>query len=233
MSSSSRSPATGPGTGPGGDQTDDAPSTVFVVDDDVSFLTGLERMLRASGYAVMCFASAADFLARRPAGAAGCVVADLQMPGMDGMALQQALAQSGDPLPTVFLTGHGDIPTSVMAMRHGAEDFLTKTAPRAQLLDAIQRALARDARERHARAHRRGMQARFAALTPREREVLAHVLRGRLNKQIAADLGIDERSVKRHRTSLMAKLRVASVAALARFAAEAGIDTHDRPTGDG
>jgi RNA polymerase sigma factor (sigma-70 family) len=209
------------------------PPTVFVVDDDASFATGLERMLRASGYAVRCFTSAADFLARRPAGAAGCIVADLQMPGMDGMALQQELAQAGDPLPIVFLTGHGDIPTSVMAMRRGAEDFLTKTAPRDQLLDAIQRALARDARERQARAHRRVLQARFTSLTPREREVLAHVLRGRLNKQIAADLGIDERSVKRHRTSLMAKLGVASVAALTRLAVEAGIDTGHRPAGSG
>jgi two-component system response regulator FixJ len=120
-----------------------------------------------------------------------------------------------------------------MAMRRGAEDFLTKTAPREQLLDAIQRALARDASEHRARAHRRGLQGRFSTLTPREREVLAHVLRGRMNKQIAADLGIDERSVKRHRTSLMVKLGVASVAALTRLAVEAGIDTGDRPAGDG
>lgn len=205
------------------------PPTVFVVDDDASFGKGIERMLRASGYAVSRFTSAADFLAHRPAGAVGCVVADLRMPGMDGMSLQQALAQSDDPLPVVFLTGHGDIPTSVTAMRHGAEDFLTKTAPRDQLLGAIERALARDAHERRARADQRGLQARFSGLTPREHEVLAHVLRGQLNKQIAADLGINERSVKRHRTSLMAKLRVESVAALTRLAVEAGIDTGDRP----
>jgi two-component system response regulator FixJ len=233
VSPSGRSRTTGLDTGPAADRPDEVPPTVFVVDDDASFATGLERMLRASGYEVRCFASAADFLARRPAEAAGCIVADLQMPAMDGMALQQVLAQSGDPLPIVFLTGHGDIPTSVMAMRRGAEDFLTKTAPRDQLLDAIQRALARDAREHRARAHRRGLQGRFTALTPREREVLAHVLRGRLNKQIAADLGIDERSVKRHRTNLMAKLGVASVAALTRLAVEAGIETGDRPAGDG
>jgi len=202
-----------------------------VVDDDVSFAKGLGRMLRASGYAVRCFTSAADFLARRPAGAAGCVVADLKMPGIDGMSLQQALAESGDTLPIVFLTGHGDIPTSVTAMRRGAEDFLTKTTSRDQLLGAIERALARNARERRARAHRRGLQTRFSGLTPRERDVLAHVLRGRLNKQIAADLGISERSVKRHRTSLMAKLRVASVAALTRLAVEAGSDPGDHPPG--
>jgi len=222
VSPSSRSRETGPGTGPGADRPDEVPPTVFVVDDDMSFATGLARMLRASGYAVRSYTSAGEYLAHRPAGAAGCIVADLQMPGMDGMALQRALAQSDDPLPIVFLTGHGDIPASVTAMRHGAEDFLTKTAPRGQLLDAIHRALARDARERHARAHRRGMQARFTALSPREREVLAHVLRGRLNKQIAADLGIVERSVKRHRKSLMAKLQVRSTAEVARLAAEAG-----------
>jgi two-component system response regulator FixJ len=233
VSPSSRSRATEHDTGPGADRPGDVPPTVFVVDDDASFARGLERMLRASGYAVSCFTSAADFLARRPARAAGCVVADLKMPGMDGMSLQQALAQSGDPLPIVFLTGHGDIPTSVTAMRRGAEDFLTKTAPRDLLLGAIERALARDACERRARAHRRELRARFSVLTPREREVLVHVLRGQLNKQIAADLGINERSVKRHRTSLMAKLRVASVTALTRLAVEAGIDTGDQPAASG
>jgi FixJ family two-component response regulator len=202
---------------------------VFVVDDDASFIRSLERMLRASGYSVRSFSSAADFLERRTAGAAGCLVADLKMPGMDGMSLQQVLARSDDPLPIVFLTGHGDIPTSVTAMRRGAEDFLTKTAPRDQLLGAIERALARDALERRTRTHRHELRARIAALTPREREVLSHVLRGERNKQIAADLGVDERSVKRHRTSLMAKLRVTSVTALTRLAVEAGITPDGGP----
>ena len=195
--------------------------TVFVVEDDAAFLSGLERMLRATGYTVLCFASAADFLAKRPPCSAGCVVADLQMPGMDGMALQRALAGSDNPVPIVFLTGQGDISTTVLAIKHGAEDFLTKTAPKEALLAAIERALARDTRQRAERARHRELQARFAKLTPREAEVLAHVLRGRLNKQIAADLGIDERSVKRHRTSLMAKLAVRTVAELAQLAAEA------------
>jgi FixJ family two-component response regulator len=190
--------------------------TIFVVDDDASFLVGMERLLRAMGYAVACFTSAADFLAKLPPRAAGCIVTDLQMPGMDGIALQEALAKSDNPLPVVFLTGQGDIPTSVRAMRRGAEDFLTKTTPKEALLAAIERALARDARERE-------MRCRFDRLTPREREVLAHVLRGRLNKQIAAELGIDERSVKRHRTCLMGKVGVRSVAELARLATEAGI----------
>lgn len=224
--------AGGPDTPVGTARPGDGRRTVFVVDDDVSFLKGIERMLRASGYVVRCFASAADFLAARPAAVAGCVVADLKMPGMDGMALQEALEKSDNPLPVVFLTGHGDIPTSVKAIRRGAEDFLTKTVPREELLGAIERALARDAVERRARTHQRALLALFSVLTPREREVLAHVLDGQLNKQIAADLGISERSVKRHRTSLMEKLGVTSVTALTRLVLDAGIDTDDPPAGD-
>ena len=141
---------------------------------------------------------------------------------MNGIELQEALANSDNPLPIVFLTGQGDIPTSVTAMRHGAEDFLTKRAPKDELIGAVQRALERDARDRKQREHQRGLRARFNQLSPREREVLTHVLRGQLNKQIAADLGIDERSVKRHRTSLTRKLQVQSVAELAQLAFEAG-----------
>jgi len=194
--------------------------TVFIVDDDTSFLATMSRWLRAFGYAVESFTSAADFLAQRPMEAAGCVVADLQMPGMDGIALQEALAQSVNPLPIVFLTGHGDIPTSVQAMRSGAEDFLLKTASKEDLLAAIERALTRDLYEHRARRRQRKLMLRFAKLTPRENEVLAHVLQGQLNKQIAADLGIDERSVKRHRSSVMAKLDVKSVVELTQLADE-------------
>ena len=194
--------------------------TVFIVDDDTSFLATMSRWLRAFGYAVESFTSAKDFLAQRPMEAAGCVVADLQMPGMDGIALQEALAQSVNPLPIVFLTGHGDIPTSVQAMRSGAEDFLLKTASKEDLLAAIERALTRDLYEHRARRRQRELMLRFAKLTPRENEVLAHVLQGQLNKQIAADLGIDERSVKRHRSSVMAKLDVKSVVELTQLADE-------------
>jgi len=196
--------------------------TVFIVDDDLSFLKSVGRLFRAYGLSVTLYSSAADFLAECPPDAPGCVVADLQMPGLSGLDLQKALAASQNPLPVVFLTGHGDIPSTVKAMRQGAEDFLTKRAPKEELLDAVDRALARNAREREARLHQRELLACFERLTPREREVLAHVLRGRLNKEIAADLGIDERSVKRHRTSLMGKLQVKSVAQLARLAVEAG-----------
>jgi len=197
--------------------------TVFIVDDDPAFLKSLSRLLHASGYAVKSFSSAEEFLAQRTASAAGCVVADLQMPTMDGIALQRELAQSDNPLPIVFLTGHGDIPTSVQVMRRGAEDFLVKTASKEDLLSAIERALKRNQEERYALQRQKDLEKRFANLTPRENEVLGHVLRGKLNKQIAADLGIDERSVKRHRTNLMAKLDVKSVVALTQLVEEAGI----------
>ena len=196
---------------------------VHIVDDDVSFLAATSRLLRASGFAVKTFASVSKFLAQRDVDAAGCVVADLQMPGLNGLDLQTALGRTRNPLPIVFLTGHGDIPTSVRAMRGGAEDFLTKTVPKAALLQAIRRALARDAREREERARRREVCARFEKLTAREREVLGHVVRGRLNKQIAGDLGIHERTVKLHRTSITTKLRAPSVAELTRLAHEAGL----------
>ena len=197
--------------------------TVFLVDDDASFLTSAARLLRASGFSVSTYPSASALLAGMPADAAGCVLADLQMPGMNGAELQDALLTGMNPLPLVFLTGHGEVPDSVRAMRRGAEDFLTKRAPKEALIEAVRRALARDTREREERARRRELRARFDPLTPREREVLAHVLTGQLNKQIAGDLGIDERSVKRHRSSLMVKLQVDSVAALAHLVHEAGL----------
>lgn len=209
----------------------DAAQTIFIVDDDESFLTSMARLLRALHYPLASFPSATSFLAQRPAQAAGCVIADLQMPGMDGIALQQALVQSENPLPIIFLTGYGDIPTSVHAMRCGAEDFLTKTAPKETLLAAIDRALERDLRERAAREHMRDVQSLFSRLTPRENEVLSHVLSGELNKQIAAQLGIDERSVKRHRSSLMEKLEVRSVVELTQLADEIrlrGVDSSNR-----
>jgi two-component system, LuxR family, response regulator FixJ len=152
----------------------------------------------------------------------GCVITDLMMPGMDGMALQRSLQQAGSPLPILFLSAHGDIPRTVQAMRLGAEDFLTKHAPKEELLSAVRHALARNVRERAERVRLEALRAPFVQLTLREREVLAHVLAGQLNKQIAGDLGIDERLVKRHRTSIMTKLQVHSVAALTRLVQDAG-----------
>ena len=200
-----------------------AQPVVHVVDDDVSFLKAVSRLLRAEGFAVQTYSSPTEFLATRASQPPGCVVVDLQMPGLNGLDLQQELAKSDDPLPVVFLTGQGDIPTSVRAMRQGAEDFLTKRAPQAELLAAVKRALARDADLRSLRARLRELRAPFETLTPREREVLAHVLTGQLNKRIAVDLGIVERSVKRHRTNLMTKLQVQSVAELTHLVHEAGL----------
>jgi two-component system response regulator FixJ len=195
---------------------------VHVVDDDPSFLVAVARMLRASGFVVKTFASAAEFLAQPELDVPGCVLTDLQMPRVSGLDLQEALAKAGHRMPVVFITGRGDIPTSVHAMRQGAEDFLTKRAPKPELLEAVNRALVRDARERAERARVQRLSARFEALTKREREVLQHVLRGQLNKQIAADLGIHERTVKLHRTAIMTKLGVSSVAELTKLWLESG-----------
>ena len=199
-----------------------SPPIVYIVDDDASFRNAISRLLRAGGYAVETFASATEFLQSARTEAPGCVLLDLQMPGPSGLDLQSALVRSENPLPIVFLSGKGDIPTSVHAMRAGAEDFLTKPVRKEVLFPAIKRALARDAQEREQRTHRRELRARFEALTPREREVLAHVLSGQLNKQVAGDLGTSERTIKAHRANLMAKLQVQSVAELARLAQEAG-----------
>jgi len=196
---------------------------VYVVDDDASFLKAVSRLLHASGFDVKTFSSAAEFLACLTAEARGCVIADLKMPGVSGLDLQTALSKSSSPMPVVFLTGHGDIPTSVRAMRDGAEDFLTKRASKEHILEAVRRALARDAKTRNARARQSDLRVRFDSLTSREREVLAYVLRGKLNKQTAYDLGITDRTVKVHRGSMMSKLSVQSVAELTRLVQEAGL----------
>jgi len=197
--------------------------TIQIVDDDALFLAAIPQLLRASGFAVKTFSSASDLLAACDADTPGCVLADLQMPRMNGLDLQAALARTRNPLPILFLTGHGDIPSSVRAMRAGAVDFLEKRAPKEHLLDAVRRALACDAHQRAERANLRELRTRFARLTARELEVLSHVVRGRLNKQIAGDLGIHERTVKLHRTAITTKLRVQSVAELTRLTAEAGL----------
>ena len=203
---------------------------VHVVDDDGPFLLAMSRLLRASGFAVKTYVSASDFLAERDEDAPGCVVVDLQMPEIGGLDLQAALARAPHPLPLLFLTGHADTASTVQAMRGGAEDFLEKTADRSVLLEAVRRALARDEQAREEWLQRRALRLLFDAISPREREVLGHVLRGRLNKQIAGDLGIHERTVKVHRKSIMTKLNVRSVAALARLSQEAGVAMPGEPT---
>lgn len=197
--------------------------TVFVVDDDLSFLRSLSRLLTAVGYAVEAYVTGRDFLARPAPERPGCVVTDLQMPELNGLQLQAALQQSANPLPVVFLTGQGDIPTTVSAMRGGAEDYLTKRAPKEELLAAVERALERDLRERQQRVRQRELRSRFAELSEREKEVLSHVVRGKMNKEIADALTINVRTVKLHRTNLTRKLNVQSVAELTRLADECGL----------
>jgi two-component system response regulator FixJ len=196
---------------------------VFVVDDDASFLKSVSRLLRAAGYSVQAFESGQEFLEQLAADTRGCVLADLRMPELDGLELQEALARSPNPLPVVFISAQGDIPTTVQAMRQGAEDFLTKLCPKEKLLAAISRALERGAQERASRQRLRELRERFAALTPRELEVLQLVVHGKMNKQIADDLGINERTVKLHRTNLTRRLQVQSVAELTRLVEECGL----------
>lgn len=197
--------------------------TVFVVDDDASFLRSVTRLLEAAGYSVKAFESAPEFLEEIGPDTRGCVLADLMMPELDGLELQTALAGSPNPLPVVFLSAQGDIPTTVEAMRGGAEDFLTKLCPKEKLLAAVSRAMQRSRRERDERDRQQELKDRFASLTPRELEVLQLVVQGKLNKQIADQLGINERTVKLHRTNLTRRLRVQSVAELTRLVEEAGL----------
>jgi FixJ family two-component response regulator len=189
---------------------------IYLVDDDPSFLRALSRRLRAAGYQVEAFGSAEQFLSRRRAEAPGCVVLDLQIPGLGGLGLQEALAEAEEPLPVVFLTGHADVPSSVRAMKLGAVDFLTKPAQGGELLEAVQQALARGAAARETRRHQRQWRARYESLTQRERDVFALVVRGLPNKQIADVLGTSERTIKAHRGQVMHKMGVQSPAELGR-----------------
>ena len=197
---------------------------IHVVDDDPSFRTAVTRLLRAAKYDVRGYSSASEFLDSDLRAEPGCILLDLRMPGKSGLDLQQSLARMEERLPIIFLTGHGDIPASVRAMKAGAVDFLTKPVRREALLTAVQNALGIDAKGRATRAVLRDLQNRYENLTPREREVLAHVVSGKLNKQIAFDLGAAERTIKAHRASIMDKLQVQSVAELVRLAQELGIE---------
>ena len=201
----------------------DGAFTVFLVDDDAGVLKALARLLQTRGFAVLSFTSPQAFLADHDASVPGCAVLDVSMPDLDGLALQQALTAGGSQRPVIFLTGKGDIPTGVRAMRAGAIDFLTKPVNDADLLAAIARAEKEDSEIRSANASLSSINARLAMLTPREREVMTHVIAGRLNKQIAGDLGTVEKTVKVHRGRVMNKLGVRSVADLVRLAEKAGI----------
>ncbi len=208
-----------------------AQAVVYIVDDDPSLRTALGRLARAAGHRVEAFATAGEFLASPRADAPACLVLDVRMPGPSGLDLQEALAARGDELPIIFLTGHGNIPMTARAMKAGAVDFLTKPVNRQDLLEAIQRAVARHLHARTRRAERGALEGRFATLTPREREVFALVVRGLLNKQIAAELGISEPTVKVHRGRVMRKMQAGSLAELVRLAERLSLPRMRVPAG--
>jgi FixJ family two-component response regulator len=197
--------------------------TVFVVDDDPGVVRALARLLRANGYEVQTFTSPQEFLDEHNPSIPGCALLDISMPGIDGLELQRALAVGEDThRPIIFLTGKADIPTSVRAMKAGAVDFLTKPANDGDLLAAIARAEDQDFRARRDSAELEAIKRKIATLTPREREVLTHVVAGRLNKQIAGDLGTVEKTIKVHRGRMMEKMGVRTVADLVRLAEKVG-----------
>jgi FixJ family two-component response regulator len=200
------------------------PGRIHVVDDDDSFRSAIERRLKLAGYDVATYPSAQQLLDRLPdENEPGCILLDVQIPGLSGPELQGRLAKLGSMLPIVFLTGHADTPTTVRTIKAGAEDFLTKPVKSEQLLGAIERALARHATVRGERHRIEEMRALVAALTPRERQVFGLVVRGRLNKQIAHELGATERTIKAHRHQVMEKMKVQSLAELVSIAERLGL----------
>lgn len=186
------------------------------------------RLLEAAGFQVATYGSAHDFLARADASMEGCVILDMRLPDQSGLDLQAALASQGVQLPVIFMTGYGLIPDTVRAMQRGAIDFLTKPVDGQALLASVSRGLAQDTASRAERARQGQLRARYERLTPREREVFLHLISGQLNKQVAADLQIAERTIKLHRANILEKLEVDSMAELARLAVDLGIDPATR-----
>jgi len=193
-------------------------AVVFVVDDDQSVRDALSNLIRSVGLQAHTFDSGRDFLSYQRPDAAACLVLDVRLPGLSGLDLQRELAAAGEQIPIIFITGHGDIPMTVRAMKAGAAEFLPKPFREQDLLDAIQQALAKDWQAREQRAELSAIRDRYETLTGREREVMAQVVRGLLNKQIAAELGISEKTVKFHRGRVMDKTQAGSVAELVRQA---------------
>ena len=202
---------------------------IAIVDDDPWARDGLEALVRSVGWRAEAFASAQEFLARPSEEKPGCLVLDLQLPDLSGLDLQKRMAETHMEIPVVFLTGHGDIPASVQAMKAGAVSFLTKPVKEQDLLQAIQEAIERDRKSRQQRAETRELRLRYESLTPREQEVMQQVVAGLLNKQIASELKMSEFTVKFHRGHVMRKMRAESVAELVRMGDNLGIRFQKRP----
>ncbi len=198
--------------------------TIFVIDDDASVRKSLSRLLDSVGFSTESFASADEFLKRERFEGIGCIVLDVRMPGLSGMDLQDELNKADYSMPIIFITGHGDIPMSVQAMKKGAVDFLPKPFDEDQLLDALRKAIEKDMQAKAERAEARDILGRMEQLTPREYEILQYLITGMLNKQIAFKLGIAEKTVKIHRSRVFEKLGTRSVAELVRMAEKAGIE---------
>lgn len=203
---------------------------VTVIDDDPSVRKAIARLLQSAGLQVATHASAQEYLEQYDPDAPGCLVLDLAMPDLNGLALQDALATRGNPPPIIFLTGQATVPDSVLALKHGAADFLTKPVDESTLLEAVRSAIAKDRTERSKRAEDAEIAQRMAMLTPREVQVLRYVVAGNLNKQIASELGTVEKTIKVHRARVMEKLKVQSLAELVMLAAQAGITASHAPT---
>src|ERR1700730_10136585 len=195
---------------------------VYIVDDDAGVRGALDSLIRSVGFEVQAFASARDFLSSKLPNAIGCLVLDVRLPGLSGLDLQRELTLAGVHIPIIFITGHGDIPMTVSAMKAGAVEFLTKPFRDQDLLDAIHQAIERDRAARRERDEVAELRERFDGLTPREREVMQHVVEGQLNKQIAADLGTSEVTVKLQRGHVLQKMQPGSVAELVRMAGRLG-----------
>ncbi len=203
--------------------------TVFVVDDDEAVRNSLRFLLKSVGLPTQTLASATDFLQSYQPSQPGCLVLDVRMPAMSGLELQQQLNLRGAPIPVIFITGHGDIPMAVEAMQHGAFDFLQKPFRDQDLIDRIQKALAKDAKTRTALKQHERIQQRLASLTPREREVLALMTKGMPNKVMAAELGVSQRTVEIHRARVMEKSRAGSLAQLVRMVMDVEPEEAERP----
>jgi FixJ family two-component response regulator len=195
-----------------------AKALVYVVDDDESFRLGVIRLLRAAGYDARGFESAGDFLLAHRSERPACVLLDIRLPGPSGLELQEALSKLEEPLPVIFISGHGSVPESVQAMKAGAVDFLLKPVKRESLLNAVESALSRQTESRAEREELRAARQLYESLTPREREVFDAIVEGKLNKEVADKLGTTERTVKAQRANVMAKMKAASFADLVRIA---------------